>query len=176
MSSFFIGMTTMRAAKRISCHVQEGAIHLHHVRHHGSRPTRKEIIEGFKILEHCQDHNRLRLLEAMYILQLKPTLNTTNEVLMLPTISHRINIGSNVNPSTNPDLQETSEDSDNGLINENSINNFITAIRNESETGPLRDSPREDQPANQEAERNNTRYSTRYSLRPRRGAQGRTRP
>ena len=149
---FYIGMTTMRASKRISCHVQEGAIHLHHVRHHGSRPSRDQIIEGFKILEQCQDPNRLRILEALYILQLKPTLNTTNEVLILPTLAQRFGIGAIINedPAINP-------------INENTINDFITALRNETTNQENIQPPQIHQEAS-----NNTRNTSRYNLRPRR--------
>ena len=85
----YIGMTTMKLSKRISCHLQEGCIFNHHRISHKARPTRQEIIPAFEILDHSPDHRRLRFLEALHIQQLKPSLNTTNEPQLLPLIIAR---------------------------------------------------------------------------------------
>ena len=89
----YIGMTTTRFSKRISCHLQEGAIFLHHTRDHGRRPSREEVIAGMDILGRESDPQRLRYLEALCILQHRPSLNTTNEIVFLPSLAQRIRIG-----------------------------------------------------------------------------------
>ena len=85
----YIGMTTMRLSKRISCHLQEGCIYQHHTRKHNARPKRQDIIKGFEILDHTPDPRRLRFLEALHIQKHKPSLNTTNEHQLLPLIIAR---------------------------------------------------------------------------------------
>ena len=81
----YIGMTTTRLSKRLSCHLQEGAIYKHFQQEHSKPLTRDVIVESTKILDTASDTLRLRFLEALYILELKPTLNTTQEALLLPT-------------------------------------------------------------------------------------------
>ena len=82
----YIGMTTMRFSKRISCHVQEGAIHSHFNNIHNCTPTRDRILSGFEVIDNNSDPKRLRYLEAIYILNEKPSLNCTQEPLLLPSI------------------------------------------------------------------------------------------
>ena len=89
----YIGMTTTRFSKRISCHLQEGAIFLHHTRDHGRRPSREEVIAGMDIIGRESDPQLLRYLEALCILQHRPSLNTTNEIVFLPSLAQRIRIG-----------------------------------------------------------------------------------
>ena len=81
----YIGMTTTRLSKRISCHVQEGAIHNHMSRVHNRRPTRDQLIQATKIIDRESDCKRLRFLEALHILEKKPSINRTDEPLLLPT-------------------------------------------------------------------------------------------
>ena len=83
----YIGMTTMRLSKRISCHVQEGAIFLHYRNSHNCKPVRNDLIKSINIIDCNKDPKRLRYLEALHILQLKPSLNCTQEPLLLPTMS-----------------------------------------------------------------------------------------
>ena len=96
----YIGMTTTRFSKRISCHLQEGAIFQHHTRDHGRHPNREEIIAGMDIIGRQRDPQRLRYLEALCILQHRPSLNTTNEVTLLPSLTQRITIGQREGEST----------------------------------------------------------------------------
>ena len=81
----YIGMTNMTLSKRLSCHLQEGAILEHFIKSHNEKLTRSLIVESTNILDSAQDPKRLRFLEATYILEKKPTLNTTREPLLLPT-------------------------------------------------------------------------------------------
>ena len=84
----YIGMTTTRLSKRLSCHLQEGAIYKHFRQEHNKSITRDTIVSSTEILDIAPDHLRLRYLEALNILQLKPTLNTAQEPLLLPTLQH----------------------------------------------------------------------------------------
>ena len=85
----YIGMTTTRLSKRISSHLQEGNILKHYKNVHNFRPSRESIIPTFKIVDSATDHKRLRFLEALHILEKKPTLNVTQETFLLPLIKHR---------------------------------------------------------------------------------------
>ena len=87
----YIGMTTMRLSKRISCHVQEGAIYNHFRNTHNYVPVRENIINSFEIIDHNDDPKRLRYLEALHILNCKPSLNCTQEASLLPSMLIHIN-------------------------------------------------------------------------------------
>lgn len=91
----YVGMTTMKLSKRLSVHLQEGAIFQHHREHHHARPTRENIIENVEILAKAPDQQRLKYMEALYILSDNPSLNTTNEINFLPSLLQRIKIGNN---------------------------------------------------------------------------------
>ena len=82
----YIGMTTMRLGKRISCHVQEGAIYTHFRNVHNLSASRDTLIENINIIDSNTDVKRLRYLEAIHILDKKPSLNCTQEALFLPTM------------------------------------------------------------------------------------------
>ena len=81
----YIGMTTMRLSKRISCHAQEGAIKSHTRKTHNTTPSRDKIIENTIIIDGHGDPKRLRYLEALHILEKKPQMNCTEEPLLLST-------------------------------------------------------------------------------------------
>ena len=80
----YIGMTTTRLSKRLSVHLQEGNFFQHFRQHHGvlQRPA---LLENTSIIDRDQDRCPLRLREALHIMKLKPTLNITQETLLLPT-------------------------------------------------------------------------------------------
>ena len=82
----YIGMTTMRLSKRISCHVQEGAICNHFKNVHNCLPIRENLINSIEIIDYNNDPKRLRYLEALHILNHKPSLNCTQEALLLPSM------------------------------------------------------------------------------------------
>ena len=85
----YVGMSSTRLSKRISVHLQEGAVYQHHLREHGGLMQRQELINNVKVIDNDTDRQRLRYKEALYILQLKPTLNVTQETLLLPTTVRR---------------------------------------------------------------------------------------
>ena len=82
----YIGMTTMRLTKRLSCHLQEGAIFNHVKRHHNTQISREQLINSTSIIDRESDAKRLRYLEAIHILGKKPSINYTDEPLLLPTL------------------------------------------------------------------------------------------
>ena len=77
-------MTTTRLSKRLSVHLQEGNFHQHYTRAHGEL-LKTTLLQGTSIIDRDSDQRRLRLREALHILWLKPTLNVTQETLLLPT-------------------------------------------------------------------------------------------
>ena len=81
-------MTTTRLSKRLSVHLQEGNFHQHYTRTHGEL-LRTTLLQATSIIDRDSDRKRLRLREALHILQLKPTLNVTQETLLLPTNTRR---------------------------------------------------------------------------------------
>ena len=93
-SHSYIGMTTTRLSKRLSVHLQEGNFHQHYNRIHGELP-RTTLLQATSIIDQDSDRRRLRLKEALHIMRLKPTLNVTQETLLLPT-----NIRRNRPPTT----------------------------------------------------------------------------
>ena len=80
----YIGMTTTRFSKRLSVYLQEGNFFQHFRQHHGVL-QRTALLENTTIIDKDQDWRRLRLREALHIMKLKPTLNITQETLLLPT-------------------------------------------------------------------------------------------
>ena len=85
-SQDYIGMTTMRLSKRISCHLQEGAINNHLKRAHNTKLPRDRLIDSIQIIDRENDQKRLRFLEALHILEKKPSINCTDEPLLLPSL------------------------------------------------------------------------------------------
>ena len=104
----YVGMTTMRLSKRISCHGQEGAIFQHFTEKHNRRPTRQELIHSITIVGQADDALRLRYLEALIIKDKKPSLNTTNEIVLLPTLRNRFEIGHNPDTPQGPPAEQHS--------------------------------------------------------------------
>ena len=94
----YIGMKTTKLSRRLSIHLQEGNFHQHYTRTHGElrRPT---LLQATSIIDHDPDRWRLRMKEALHILQLKPSLNVTQETLLLPTNIRRNRPAAEKNPA-----------------------------------------------------------------------------
>ena len=84
----YIGMTTLRLSKRLSVHLQEGAVFQHFNSEHGAL-RRQHLLQNVKVLDGDTNQRRLRYKEALHILQMKPSLNVTQETLLLPTTIRR---------------------------------------------------------------------------------------
>ena len=81
-------MTTTRLSKRLSVHLQEGNFFQHYRQHHGVLQC-SALLENTTIIDKDQDRRHLHLSEALHITKLRPTLNITQETLLLPTNVHR---------------------------------------------------------------------------------------
>ena len=119
----YIGMTTMRLAKRISCHCQEGNIFQHKRHAYGQTPTKNKIENSFSIIGQTNDQTRLKFLEALLISIHKPSLNVTNEALILPTLKRRLSIGNNPIPDPLVDPAEIPEEINPGIHNQEERSN-----------------------------------------------------
>ena len=89
----YVGKTTTKLSKRLSCHSQEGAIFNHFIQQHRRRPTREEMVNNTKIIHQASDDTRLSFMEALLIREHRPTLNTTNEIMLLPSHRNRVEVG-----------------------------------------------------------------------------------
>ena len=85
--STYIGMTTMKLTRRLSYHLSNGAPKNHHRDAHQTILTRKTLDENTEILAVNQDSRRLPILEALFIKDLSPNLNTQAQDLQaLPSV------------------------------------------------------------------------------------------
>ena len=87
----YVGMTTTKLSKRISCHLQEENVLKHFQNCHKYHPTRETILPAFSVIDSAPDPRRLRYLEALHILEKRSTLNVTQETLLLPLAKPRRN-------------------------------------------------------------------------------------
>ena len=71
----YTGLTTCTLSKRLSGHLQKGAILEHSLQTHQRKPTRKEIVEMTKARYYQSNYRRLETLEALIILQEDPVIN-----------------------------------------------------------------------------------------------------
>ena len=76
-------------SKRISCHAQEGNIFNHYNNVHNCRPSRATLVDAIEIIDYEADPRRLRLLEALHISSIKPSINVTQEPMLLPSSDAR---------------------------------------------------------------------------------------
>ena len=71
----YTGLTTCTISRRLSNHLQKGAILEHCKDNHGTTITRKQLEESVKIRYLENDNNRLCILEALIIREEDPELN-----------------------------------------------------------------------------------------------------
>ncbi|XP_068227972.1 uncharacterized protein [Palaemon carinicauda] len=81
----YIGMTTTKLSKGISCHVQQGALRNHALQRHNIQISRAGIVDNTNIIGSTPDSRRLQILEALLIHNEKPAYNTTQEMFFLPS-------------------------------------------------------------------------------------------
>lgn len=74
-NSTYSGFTTCTLSRRLTFHLQDGAIQRHNIAAHQSKVTRKEIETFTKIRYQENDTNRLEILEALIIHFEEPALN-----------------------------------------------------------------------------------------------------
>ena len=71
----YSGLTTCTISRRLTLHLQNGAIKIHCEEKHGRKPTRKEIVEMTKARYYESDIQRLETLEALIIRFEEPVIN-----------------------------------------------------------------------------------------------------
>ena len=73
--SLYIGSTITTLSKRITAHLQDGAIKRHYLAKHNTSVSRKYIEENTTTLHKEKDVTRIRMAESVYINSTKPTIN-----------------------------------------------------------------------------------------------------
>ena len=71
----YSGLTTCTLSRRLTYHLQNGAIKNHVQETHGRKITRKEIVEMTKARFYQNDYQRLEILEALLIYFEDPVIN-----------------------------------------------------------------------------------------------------
>ena len=79
--SNYIGMTSTKLTRRLTCHLQQGAPKTHMNAYHNDTLTRRMLEEKTIIIDSHPDLRRLRILEALYIKEKNPKLNNQREDL-----------------------------------------------------------------------------------------------
>jgi len=104
----YIGMTRTSLSRRLTCHLQTGAIKQHYSAHHKTKLTRQQLEKGTTILDREQDPRRLAFLEALYIAQMSPTLNSqVRDLQILPSLKRRSGGSSSTSGNAPQDCRET---------------------------------------------------------------------
>ena len=86
----YIGMTRTTLSRRLTCHLQDGAIKNHYRTKHRSNVTRQKLEEGTRILDKERDPQRLLYLEAIYITNSSSCINIqAQNFQVLPTLKHK---------------------------------------------------------------------------------------
>ena len=75
LPSSYIGMTTVKLADRLANHKYNGAPKQHLQQEHNINITKDDLQSNTEVLISCSDPKRLPILEALYIKELKPSLN-----------------------------------------------------------------------------------------------------
>ena len=75
LQSKYIGMTETTLNRRLTCHLSSGAHKLHTKQVHNEKLTRAVLESHTVILAHVEDRKRLQFLEAIFIINEKPTMN-----------------------------------------------------------------------------------------------------
>ena len=92
--STYIGMTTMKLSRRLSYHLSSGAPKNHHKNVHQAILDRETLDENTEILAINQDKRRLAILEALFIKELSPNLNTQAlDLQALPSVKRSSLLG-----------------------------------------------------------------------------------
>ena len=83
----YIGMTTTKLTRRLTCHLTSGSIKSHHSTSHNQALTRKDLDTNTTIIDTEKDPRRLMILEAIYIQAYQPRINIQTEDLQaLPSM------------------------------------------------------------------------------------------
>ena len=90
--SSYIGRTQTKLSRRLTCHLSNGAPKEHYFKQHKKTISRNDLVKGASILAHETDIRKLCILEALFILKERPSMNQQTDMFQLP--SNRILIRS----------------------------------------------------------------------------------
>ena len=91
LNTRYIGFTTTTLSRRITSHLQDGAIKRHYRDSHGLQLTRSHMDNNTIILEKQTNKSRLKMTEAVYIHTIKPSINIqVQPESTIPTRRHLI--------------------------------------------------------------------------------------
>ena len=99
LPSTYIGMTTMKLVERLKSHKYAGAPKSHMRQDHQANISKEDLEGNTEVLASCNDRKRLQILEALYIKELKPSLNV--QALDLQALPSMRRNASSQNPSAN---------------------------------------------------------------------------
>jgi len=72
---FYLGQTRNTISKRLTYHLQDGALKEHVSKHHHATLTRQNLEDHISVVAALQDYHRLSIYEALMILKLRPSIN-----------------------------------------------------------------------------------------------------
>ena len=88
-NSTYIGHTTCSLSRRLTLHLQRGAIHNHHQQYHHSKLDRSTIVNNTRIISQANDVRKLKMLEAVFIRDKAPVINIqSNMVSAIPLFNN----------------------------------------------------------------------------------------
>ena len=101
LNTTYIGHTTCSLSRRLSLHLQHGAIKQHHMRHHQTDIDRKTIVDNTYIISQCSNLRKLKMLEAVYIRERAPIINIqSNLTSAIPLFNNSIRHKGTCHPRT----------------------------------------------------------------------------
>ena len=107
----YVGKTQTSLSRRMTMHLQSGAIQEHYRGPHHRKLSREDLENCTIILDQEQDNRRLSYLEAIYIEQLQPTINNqTQDLQILPSKKRLLS-----NNSTSSSIQPIETTNQRGL-------------------------------------------------------------
>ena len=71
----YVGLTQTKLVRRMSSHRYHGSIHDHFVQQHGTKPSMEQLCDNTVVIARAGDRQRLSILEALMIIDLKPLIN-----------------------------------------------------------------------------------------------------
>ncbi|KAG0719991.1 hypothetical protein GWK47_049358 [Chionoecetes opilio] len=105
LPSSYIGMTTTKLSRRLTCHLTSGATKSHLLEKHGITITTKCLEENTEMVDMCADVRRLPILQALYIKDIHPKLNVqAYDLQALPSMKR--NKGSDIQPTETQSKEE----------------------------------------------------------------------
>lgn len=111
----YIGSTTNTLSRRLTLHLQDGGIKQHSRRTHGREISRGEIVNNTEIISNDSDKRRLRVLEAVFIRDRRPAINTQANMVSTIKLFDGLPLNSRVN----------NIDNNNGNVNFQMNNNDV---------------------------------------------------